>query len=306
LGAYVICGTLVDGAKCVLEDARFRVEDGTVTAAGPREDIEAEGGGLDHAGRVVVPGFVDAHVHLQGYRSMGPTDWALADEAACAARATADCRRLLEAGFTAVRDLGSTVGLRVREAVEAGDVVGPRIYTSGRAISQTGGHGDAHFLPYEWGRGRGIGVAELADGPDECRKTARKRFREGVDCLKIVTTGGVLSAQDAPDPPQYTDAEIRAFTEEADRVGVPVASHAQGTEGVLAALENGVDTIEHGFDLDETAVERLLETDATLMPTLAIMFRMLEHGADHGAPEYALGKGPGGLRGPRRVGPARL
>ena len=287
---HVDCGTLVDGDGRVLEDARVRVEDGRVTEAGPREEVAADGEGVDHADRVVTPGFVDAHVHLQGYRSMDPTDWVLADEAACASRATADCRRLLEAGFTSVRDLGSTVALGVREAVEAGDVPGPRVYTSGRAISQTGGHGDAHFLPYEWADAEGIGIAELADGADECRKTARKRLREGVDCLKIMTTGGVLSERDAPDQRQYTDAEIRAVTEEARRVGVPVASHAQGTEGVLAALENGVDTIEHGFYLDETAVERLLETDATLVPTLAIAARLVEAGADHGVPEYGLRK----------------
>ncbi|QLD89728.1 amidohydrolase family protein [Natronomonas salina] len=287
---HVDCGTLVDGDGRVLEDARFRVEDGTIVEAGPREEIDTEGDRIDHSGAVVVPGFVDAHVHMQGLRTMDPRDWALADETACAARATADCRRLLEAGFTAVRDLGSSVALGLREAVESGDVPGPRIYTSGRSISQTGGHGDAHFLPYEWSRGGGLGISELADGPDECRKTARKRIREGVDCLKIMTTGGVLSEKDSPGQAQYTDAEIRAFTEEADRVGIPVASHAQGTEGVLAALDNGVDTIEHGFYLDDAAVERLLETDATLVPTLAIMFRIVEEGADHGVPEYGLRK----------------
>jgi len=287
---YVDCGTLVDGDGRVLEDARFVVEDGRVTAAGPRETVDADGERIDHSDRVVVPGFVDAHVHLQGLRTMDPRDWVLADDAACAARATTDCRRLLEAGFTAVRDLGSTVALGVRDAIASGDVDGPRVYTSGRSISQTGGHGDAHFLPYEWAANEGIGVAELADGPDECRKTARKRVRDGADCLKIMTTGGVLSEKDAPDQAQYTDAEIRAFTEEAERVGLPVASHAQGTEGVLSALENGVDTIEHGFYLDETAVDRLLETDATLVPTLAIMFRLVEAGADHGVPEYGLRK----------------
>jgi imidazolonepropionase-like amidohydrolase len=287
---HVDCGTLVDGDGRVLEDARFRIEDGRVTEAGPREEVAAEGNRIDHSGEVVVPGFVDAHVHMQGLRTMDPRDWVLADVAACAARASVDCRRLLEAGFTSVRDLGSTVALGLRAAVESGDLPGPRIYTSGRSISQTGGHGDAHFLPYEWAEAGGLGIAELADGPDECRKTARKRIREGVDCLKIMTTGGVLSEKDDPAQSQFTDAEIRAFTEEAERVGIPVASHAQGTAGVLAALENGVDTIEHGFYLDSEAIERLLETDATLVPTLAIMSRIVEEGADHGVPEYGLRK----------------
>ncbi len=167
---------------------------------------------------------------------------------------------------------------------------GPRIYTSGRAISQTGGHGDAHFLPYEWAGEGGLGIAELADGEAECRKAARQRLRDGVDCLKIMTTGGVLSEQDEPDHPQFTDDEIRALVDEAHRAGLPVASHAQGTAGVKAALENGVDTIEHGFYLDDAAIDLLLETDATLVPTLAIMFRIVEAGTDHGVPEYGLRK----------------
>jgi imidazolonepropionase-like amidohydrolase len=287
---HVDCGTLVDGTGGVIEDARILVADGEVTAVGPSEDVAAEGERVDHSGEVVVPGFVDAHVHMQGLRTMDPADWVLADDAACAARATVDCQRLLEAGFTSVRDLGSTVGLGLREAIEEGEVAGPRVYTSGRAITQTGGHGDAHFMPYEWAEDGGLGIGTLADGVAECRKTARKQLREGVDCLKIMTTGGVLSKRDEPDHQQFTDAEIRALTEEAARVGVPVASHAQGTEGVKAALENGVDTIEHGFYLDEAAIDLLLETDGTLVPTLAIMFRITEAGDEHGVPEYGLRK----------------
>ena len=287
---YVDCGTLVDGTGDVIEDARVRIDDGGVTAVGPLEDVAAEGDRVDHSGEVVVPGFVDAHVHVQGLRTMDPTDWVLADDAECAARATVDCRRLLEAGFTSVRDLGSTVALGLRDAIAAGDVAGPRIYTSGRAISQTGGHGDAHFLPHEWAGESGLGIATLADGEAECRKTARRRLRNGVDCLKIMTTGGVLSEQDEPDHRQFTDAEIRALVEEAHRADRQVASHAQGTAGVTAALENGVDTIEHGFHLDADAIDLLLETDATLVPTLSIMFRIVEDGPDHGVPEYGLRK----------------
>jgi imidazolonepropionase-like amidohydrolase len=289
-GIYVECGTLVDGTGDVIEDARLRVEDGTVAEVGPREDVPADGERVDHSGEVVVPGFVDAHVHLQGLRTMGPTEWALADDAECAARAIVDCRRLLAAGFTSVRDLGSTVALGLRDAVADGDVAGPRIHTSGRAISQTGGHGDAHFLPYEWAVDGGLGISALVDGVPECRRTARRRLRNGVDCLKIMTTGGVLSEQDEPDHRQFTDAEIRALVEEAHRADRQVASHAQGTAGVTAALENGVDTIEHGFHLDDEAIELFLQTDAALVPTLSIMFRIVEAGADHGVPEYGLRK----------------
>jgi imidazolonepropionase-like amidohydrolase len=186
--------------------------------------------------------------------------------------------------------MGSTTGLGLRDAVTAGDIPGPRIFTSGRAISQTGGHGDSHSLPYEWVVDKGIGISTLADGADECRKTARQRIREGVDCLKIMTTGGVLSERDAPDQSQFTNAEVSALVEEAHRVEIPVTSHAQGAAGVKRALENDVDTIEHGFHLDQEALELFAETGATFVPTLAIMYRILEHGADHGVPEHALQK----------------
>ena len=287
---HVDCGTLVDGTGDVVENARFSVTEGRIEAVGTRETVDADGERVDLTDSVVTPGFIDAHVHVQGLRSMNPREWVLEGDALSAARATTDCRRLLAAGFTSVRDLGSSVGLGLRGAIAEGSIPGPRIYTSGQAISQTGGHGDAHFLPYEVADGTGLGISTLADGEAECRKTARKRIRDDVDCLKIMTTGGVLSETDAPEEQQFTDAEIRAFTEEADRVDVPVASHAQGSEGVKAALRNGVDTIEHGFHLDEAAIELLLETDATLVPTLSIVSRIVEAGADHGVPEHGLEK----------------
>ncbi|MFB6192043.1 MAG: amidohydrolase family protein [Haloarculaceae archaeon] len=286
---YVDCGTLIDGAGEVIEDARLRVEDGTVTAAGPREDVEAAGERVDHGGRTVIPGLIDAHCHLVGARTMDPMDWVLESDALGAARATADLRKLLRAGFTTVRDCGSSVALGLREAVADGTIPGPRIYTSGKAISQTAGHGDTHELPYEWAVD-GPGISTLADGPDECRKEARKRIRDGVDLLKIMTTGGVLSEKDAPDQSQFTDAEVAAMTEEAERVGIPVASHAQGTAGIERALENGVDTIEHGFYIDDGCIDLFERTGATFVPTLSIMERITTEGAEHGVPEYGLRK----------------
>ncbi|ESP87798.1 metal-dependent hydrolase family protein [Candidatus Halobonum tyrrellensis] len=287
----VECGTLLDGESEPVDDARLVVEAGRVADAGPREDVDAPDGAavVDHGDATVTPGLVDAHVHLTGDRSMDPMTWVTESTELGAARATADLRRLLAAGFTAVRDVGSGTGLALRDAVADGEVPGPRVYTSGRSISQTGGHGDSHMLPYEWADSES-GIGTLADGADECRKEARKRVREGVDLIKIMTTGGVLSEKDAPDQSQFTDREIRAFTEEAHRVGIPVASHAQGAPGVKAALENGVDTVEHGFYLDEDCFDLFAETDATFVPTLSIMHRLVTRGADHGVPEYGLAK----------------
>ncbi|MFB6266551.1 MAG: amidohydrolase family protein [Halodesulfurarchaeum sp.] len=288
------CGSLLPGTgEGPIGEGRILVaDDGTVESVGTREGIDAPAGAAHHEfpEAFVIPGLIDAHVHLQGLRSMNPRDWVLEGDALGAARATADLERLLAAGFTTVRDVGSTTGLGLRTAVEEGDIDGPRIFTSGQSISQTGGHGDAHFLPYEWAAETGLALSTVADGPAECRKAARKQIREGVDLLKIMTTGGVLSERDSPHQSQFTAAEIRAMTEEAHRVDIPVASHAQGTAGIERALENGVDTIEHGFFMDQDVIDLFLDRDATFVPTLAIMHRLVEHGADFGVPEHALRK----------------
>lgn len=286
------CETLVTGvADGPIDGGRVVIEDGRVTAAGAADEIprsdDAEH--VDHADATVIPGLIDAHLHLFGSRSMDPFDWVKESSELGTARATADLRKLLGAGFTSVRDVGSETGLALRAAVDDGTIPGPRVFTSGRSISQTAGHGDSHYLPYEWVTSEQGGGA-LADGVAECRKEARKRIREGVDLIKIMTTGGVLSEKDAPDQSQFTDDEIRAFTEEAHRVGIPVASHAQGAPGIKSALRNGVDTIEHGFYIDSECLDLFTETGATFVPTLAIMHRLVTEGAEHGVPEYGLEK----------------
>ncbi len=287
------CGMLVDGrADDPISDARVVVEDGRVAEAGDREAVAAP----DDADRVaypdatVIPGLIDAHLHLTGGRSMNPMDWVTDATELGAVRATADLRDLVAAGFTSVRDVGSATGVALRDAVAAGEVPGPRVYTSGRGISQTAGHGDLHMLPHDWASNPDAGISVLADGPAECRKAARKQIREGVDCLKIMTTGGVLSEKDEPHQSQFTDDEIAAMTEEAHRVGIPVASHAQGAAGIAAALRNGVDTIEHGFHVDDECFDLFHETGATFVPTLAIMHRIVTLGEEHGVPEWGLRK----------------
>ncbi len=290
---YVDCGLLYDGTgREFLADARVVIEDGRVREVGPIEDVpEPEGAArIDHSGETVLPGLIDAHLHLWGIRSMEPFAWVTESDrpALKAARASMDCRMLLRAGFTTVRDVGSDVALGLRDAVAEGEIPGPRIYTSGRSFSQTAGHGDRHFLPKRW-----LDTDDdpaIVDGPTECRKGARRRIRQGADLIKLSTTGGVLSEKDEPHQSQFVDSEIRAFTEEAHRVDIPVAAHAQGAPGIKNALRNGVDTIEHGIYLDDEAISLLAETDAVLVPTFSIVDRICEHGADHGVPEWGLAK----------------
>lgn len=290
---YIDCGRLYDGTGAeLLADARVIIDDGFVQEVGPAESISPPEGAthIDHSGETVIPGMIDAHIHLWGMRQMDP--YTLITErhrhALLAARSTVDLRKLLDAGFTTVRDVGSSVALGLRQAVSEGVITGPRIFTSGRGFSQTAGHGDMHYLPMRW-----IETDEdstVVDGPLACRRGARRRIRQGVDLLKISTTGGVLSEKDEPHHPQFTDEEIRAFTEEAHRVDIPVAAHAQGTAGIINALANGVDTIEHGIYLNGEAIDLLLEKDATLVPTLSIVERICEVGEEHGIPPWGMRK----------------
>lgn len=290
---YVDCGSLYDGVEqTFVRDARVVIEDGRVTEAGPAEDVPEpdDADRIDHSTETVLPGLIDAHLHLWGVRSMEPFAWVTESDrpALKAARGTMDCRALLSAGFTTVRDVGSDVAIGLRDAVAEGEIPGPRIYSSGKSFSQTAGHGDRHFLPKRW-----LDTDDdpsVVDGPTECRKGARRRIRQGADLLKLSTTGGVLSEKDEPHQSQFTDAEIRAFTEEAHRVDIPVAAHAQGAPGIKNALRNGVDTIEHGIYLDEETIDLFRETGAILVPTLSIVDRICEYGADHGVPEWGMEK----------------
>ena len=286
------CGVLIDGlADEPLPDATVLVEDGVVVDAGPSESADAgDAEVIDHSDETVMPGMMDAHLHLKGWPSMDQSDYLTYDVAAGAARATGQLQELLAAGFTSVRDVDSRTGLGLRKVVEEGTVAGPQIYTSDRAIYQTGGHGDVHYLPYEWVKEWNPYDPSLCDGADECRKEARKRIRDGADLIKIGTTGGVLSEKDHPHHSQLTDEEIAAITQEAHRVEIAVAAHAQGAEGVKNALRNGVDTIEHGIYLDDECIELLVETDGVLVPTLDIVHRICEHGEDYSIPEFGLKK----------------
>ncbi|MWV41962.1 MULTISPECIES: amidohydrolase family protein [Natrialba] len=287
------CHTLVDGiSDTPVDDARLVVDDGRIQAAGPKESVAVPDGAeiVDHSEQTITPGFIDAHVHLNGTRSFSPYERISQDVPYKTAVATTDAKRLLEAGFTTVRDVGSVAALGLRDAIDAGEIPGPRIHAAGRAFSQTAGHVDMHSLPHEWvDEDRTLGV--LADGVPECRKKVRQELRRGVDVVKIMTTGGMASEKDTPDHVHYTDEEIRTFTEEAHRLDVPVATHAQGAAGINAAIRNGVDTIEHAIGFDDEGVELATEHGATLVPTLSAIYRLAHDGPEHDLPDYHVRKG---------------
>jgi len=258
---------LLDGTGAApVDDAALLLEDGRIAYAGPAAGLP-EGAGrastLDFPGATLLPGLVDAHVHLVA--SGGP-DLAAdvpGTEAERTLAAVVNARRQLEAGVTLVRDLGSpgAEAVLVGRAVEAGTLPGPRVVASGPAVTMTGGH-----IPY---------LGRVTDGVDAMRAAVRANLALGARCIKVVATGGVLTQGVDPREPAYTQAELDALVDEAHRLGLTVAAHAIGEGGVAAALRAGVDSVEHGMFLDEQAIELFLATGARLSATFLAPYGIL-------------------------------
>ena len=281
--------TLIDGTGAApVRDATVLVECGTIIDVGRGIDVPDGAEVIDASGKVVMPGLIDAHVHIcmNGDPDIfSVLQYPLGLIQLMAAR---NALNTLEAGFTTVRDMGAPMGFAIslKRAIGMGIARGPRIVASGRIISQTGGHADFHLpigLSFE-------GMSRIADGPDEVRKAAREQLRDGADWVKICSTGGVMSPSDPVDTRQFTVDEIRAAVEEAAALGRGVASHAHGTTGIRNAVIAGVRTIEHGTLMDEEVVGMMAERGAFHVPTLVATWNIIEHGREGGIPDYAVAK----------------
>ena len=239
--------------------------------------------------KFILPGLIDAHIHLWGVRTMDYYHRLVVHEYLSVIRAAEDIRKLLSAGFTSVRCCGGNKAIHLKRAVQEGTLPGPRIVAAHLSVTQTAGHMDAHFVPLEEVKQKKL-KTRIADGADEFRKAAREQFREGADFIKIATTGGIMSQKDTPFECQMTHEEIRAAVEEAQRKDSYVASHAQCPEGVINAVREGVKTIEHGLYLNKESCKIMKEQDAILVSTLAISHQLSEFGEKHGLPPWGVQK----------------
>lgn len=272
------------------------LEGDTIVAAGPASDVlvNPEARVIDLSDKTILPGLIDAHLHLVGLKSMEDlAELIRTPPPLSVLRTTVEARRLLEAGFTAVRTVGGPVAIYLKQAIEEGVVSGPRIMASGRSFIQTSGGGDPWDIPLELmeiAASLGRGLAETVDGPVECRKGVRRRLREGADLIKILTTGAVFSKENPPTRVGFTQPEVDALVDEAHRLGLKVAAHAHGTEGIRSALLAGVDSIEHGTYLDDECIDLMLKQGTYLVPTFAIFRRVMDT-AGEDVPEYAMRQG---------------
>ena len=284
-------GRLIDGTGAdPVPSAVVLVDGDKIQQAGPASQVQVPDAAhrIDVAGKTIMPGLIDAHLHLLGIKTMNQMTWLIDEPHVRTIRAAVDAWRCLDAGFTTLRDAGGMNAIYVKQTIAEGTVPGPRIVASGRVVSQTAGHGDWHFVPVEWNERMQLG--RLADGVPEVRKAAREQLREGADMLKIFTTGGVMSEKDKPTACQYSMDEIRAFVEEARNAGVRTGSHAQGTQGIKNAVLAGVDNIDHGMYLNDETIALMVERGTTLIPTLAVIDAIVRHGRKDGVLESSVHK----------------
>ena len=266
------CGNLIDGKAndgqqqmtMVVEGNKIISVDKGFTKPGSSDKL------IDLSKKTVMPGLIDLHVHLEGETSKDQAVQRFTlNKADVAFRSTVFAKRTLLAGFTTVRDLGgSGVNTSLRNAVNQGLVVGPRIFSAGKSIATTGGHADPTNGYREDLMGDPGPKEGVINSPEEARQAVRQRYKDGSDLIKITATGGVLSIAKDGSGPQFTDEELKAIIETAKDYGMHTAAHAHGAEGMKRAVMAGITTIEHGTKMTDEVMDLMKQKGTYYVPTI--------------------------------------
>ena len=286
LGAQTIvrCNRLLDVRQGkYIENAAILIDNDRIVDVAPAARINPSSGArvIDVSG-TCLPGLIDVHVHLTddpeeggfGYSELGVS---IPRQAIFGAK---NARRTLMSGFTSVRNVGADgfTDVALRDGINAGDVVGPRMQVSGPALTITGGHGDDNLLPWEFHHyGEGV-----ANGPWAVREKVRENVKYGADVIKVLASGGVLSKGDLPGAPQFTQEELRAIAEESHKLGRKVAAHAHGTQSIKDSILSGIDTIEHCSLIDDEGIALAKQHHTYLDFDIYNDDYILSEGAKHG------------------------
>lgn len=270
---YLHCGAIFDAPKGKLIKEQTIVVEGNKIIQLQKGYIQPTGENttvIDLKNKTVLPGFIDMHVHIENeYNATSYINQFVDNDADTAYDAALYAQRTLLAGFTTVRDMGgSGVNVSLRDAISAGKVPGPRIFTAEKAIGTTGGHAD----PTNGSKKSLMGDPGPAQGvinsPEDGKKAVRQRYKNGADCIKITATGGVLSVAKNGQNPQFTLEEIKSIVSTANDYGMHVAAHAHGDEGMYRAVLGGVTTIEHGTLMSVRTMDLMKEKNAYLVATI--------------------------------------
>ncbi len=270
---YLHCGKLIDTKKGkVLNEMTVIITGNKITDVkkGYVQALSEKDTTIDLKTKTVMPGLIDMHVHIEGeYDKYSYVNRFRLEDADVAFRSTVFAKRTLLAGFTTVRDLGgSGVNISLRKAIHNGIVIGPRIYTAGKAIGTTGGHADPTNGVRKELRGNPGPKEGVINSPADARKAVRQRYKDGADVIKITATGGVLSVAKDGSGPQFTMEELTAIVETANDYGMISAAHAHGAEGMKRAVLAGITTIEHGTLMTDEIMDLMKQKGTYYVPTI--------------------------------------
>lgn len=270
---------IVDGRGVIARRADLRIADGRIREIGRGLTLRSGDREWQAAGLTVVPGLMNAHVHITMDGSADPAAGLLdgSGSAVILDAARARLAATLRAGVTTVRDLGAPDGLAIQlgHEVEAGITLGPRIVAAGRPVCIPGGHGHTF-------------MSVPVTGPAAAAEAARQQIAAGARVIKVMATGGMMTPGQVAGEPQLSREEMRAVVDVAAAVGIPVAAHSEGIAGTLDAIAAGVSSIEHGHGLDQRAIEAMLASGVALVPTLLSDEAILRHGVGAGIPAFVV------------------
>jgi len=278
---YLHCGKLIDtqsgkilkNKTIVVSGKKIQsVLDGFVN---PRSNDDVV---IDLKSKTVMPGLIDMHVHIEGESSPSRyMDAFTKNDADVAFGSLKYAKKTLMAGFTTIRDLGgSGVNISLRNAINSGEVKGPRIFTAGKGIGTTGGHADPTNGLRKELMGNPGPKEGVVNSVDDAKKAVRQRYKDGADNIKITATGGVLSMAKNGQNPQFTLEEIQAITKTAKDYGMIIAAHAHGDEGMRRAVVGGVTTIEHGTLMSEETMDLMIKHGTYYVPTIIAGKKVVE------------------------------
>jgi imidazolonepropionase-like amidohydrolase len=275
-------GLIIDGLGGVIENGWVFTEDETIVSVGklhePVPEIPDDTELVDLKNKSLMPGLIDAHVHLTfgGSSDLRPqVEKPLLQQVFLGAK---HALQSLKAGITTIRDMGAKAGvnLEIRDAIDSGIILGSKAVAAGQMICMTGGHG--WFLGNE------------CDGSKQVRKAVRQEIKAGADCIKLMATGGILTKGVNPSSAQFTYEEMRAGIEEVHKAGLKTATHTQGAPGIANAVKAGIDSVEHGYFLTEELIDIMLEKGIYLVPTISSITAIINNQKGKGIPEWAVEK----------------